>query len=249
MAKNRDRGTSHRDHDANDVGLENPNTQDDVGTNKPNIDADTGVISDVELERKVEAETPKAEENFSVEVVNLPKKIVAKEIVGRMVLKCTKKFIPEKDEQGNVRVKDDGSPRGDWEVTPPTPLYTVFGTATGTRSGTSNYGDWMAFTGEFEAVRASDGERYKSGEVILQEPGHTLLFNTLVELRKVDATGGVQFAFEIGKKTSQRWVDTNEGNSYEYTQKSIVNVVRNDPLAALRSAISSSLPKRIASDK
>jgi len=185
-------------------------------------------------------------DEIETDVVALPKKIVAKDIVGRTALKCTKKFIAEKDSQGNPKFKEDGSPAGEWEVTPPTQLYTVFGQTNSTETGTTNFGEWVGFIGDFEAVRTADGKRFKSNRLILQEPAQTLLMNALGAVKRQDPAGSVTFAFNVGKKTSQRWVDTNEGNSYEYTIESIISVKKHDPLAHMRKALLPHLPRPAA---
>lgn len=170
---------------------------------------------------------PEPEAPPQMEQVHLPKKIVAKDIVGRAGLKCTKKAIIDPKDPSKV----------EWEISPPRMIYTIFGTANGTRSGESTFGPWTSFTGEFEAVRSSDHARFKSTEAILQEPAQGLLFDALARIKKADASGSVQFAFDVGVRTSQKWVDTDEGTSYEYTIASRINFSKHDPLASLRAAI------------
>jgi len=201
----------------------------------PSVNQDTGEISGPGFEAR---EAPKLE---SVEMV---KKIVAKNIVGREALKCTKKFVAEINADGSPKLNADGAPVGDWVVTPPTLLYMVAGTAMTTRSGSSTFGEWIAFGGVFKAIRASDGKAFASRELFLQEPAQGLLLQALSDLRRRDPSGegGIDFAFKIGKKTSQRWVDTGEGNTYEYTIESVINIKQNDPLAHLNHVFQAALP-------
>jgi hypothetical protein len=196
------------------------------GLNTTTVDTDTGEIPD-----------PEPAPSPTVDVVHMPKKIVAKDIIGRAGLKCSKKWVPTKDKNGEAMNDKDGNPLGEWELSPPRQLYRVFGTATGTRTGSSVYGDWVAFTGTFEAIRIDNGDRFRSNELILQQPAEGLLLQALGEVKKRDEAGGVNFAFDIGVKTNQRWVDTGEGNSYEYTITSVFNVQKHDPLEHLRLAL------------
>jgi hypothetical protein len=59
----------------------------------------------------------------------------------------------------------------------------------------------------------------------------------LTDIKRKDAAGSIKFAFDVGKRTSQRWVDTGQGSSYEYTIKSVISVVKHDPLADMRKAL------------
>lgn len=197
------------------------------------VDSDSGEISGPGYE---------PEAAMVAEDVEMPKKIVAKDIVGRAGLKCTKKRVAVLDEKGDPKKDSDGGVITVIEVSPPRDLYVVFGTADGTRSGTSNYGDWISFTGEFEARRFSDGKVFKSNECILQKPADKLLLSALRDVKKRDPSASVSFAFTIGVRTSQRWVDTDEGNSYEYTIRSHFGVSRADPLAHLRHTVRHALP-------
>lgn len=207
---------------------------DESGTAATVVNSDTGEISGPGYE---------PEAAIAVEEVDMPKKIVAKDIVGRAGLKCTKKTVPVIDPNTNKPKEDsDGNIITEVIVSPPRDLYIVFGTADGTRSGTSQYGDWVSFTGEFEARRFSDGRVFKSNECILQKPADALLLNALRDIKKRDPGASVSFAFTIGVRTSQRWVDTNEGNSYEYTIRSQIGVTRADPLAHLRNTVRHALP-------
>jgi hypothetical protein len=151
-----------------------------------------------------------------MEDIKLLKKIVAKDICGRKAL------VYKKDDNGAVIAPEER------------PLYTLFGTANATKTGESDYGTWIAFIGTFEAVRKSDGMRYKSDTCFLQDPAEGMLLNALTSALKVDKGASVGFAFEVGVKPSQRWVDTDAGNSYEYTVTSRMTTERHDPLALMR---------------
>lgn len=179
-----------------------------------------------------------------VDVVHMPKKIVAKEIVPRSMLKGTRKKMPKLDAKGNQMTDEAGDPAFFWELGEPQMLYVVLGTAAGTHTGESGFGDWVAFDGHFEATRY-DGQRYQSTVLMLQEPAQTLLLDALVDLKRRDPAGSIGFSFEIGIKTSQKWADTDQGTSYAYTVKSIINTAKHDPLAHLRQAVQAHLPRQV----
>jgi hypothetical protein len=119
-----------------------------------------------------------------------------------------------------------------------TPLYVVLGIATKTKSGQSDFGEWTALVGQFEATNMDTGEVYQAPQCFLPEPLNSMLAESLNELdddeNRVNAS--VQFAVEVGFKPS----DTPIG--YEYTTKEIVEADTADPLAALRDASAKALP-------
>lgn len=199
----------------------------------PKVDAETGQISGKGFEQQA---TPEPE------IIHLPKKIVAKEIIPRGKLKGGKTWVPEKDP---VTGQPYNNGKGEWVLDEPRQLYTVFGTASSTKSGNTTYGGWVAFIGAFEAVRAEDGVRFKSNVLILQQPAEGLLLNALQDAKTRDKDASLSFAFNVGLRTSQRWADSNEGTSYEFIIDSVINVERTDPLAHLRHSLSSLLPKPV----
>lgn len=162
------------------------------------------------------------------------KKIVAKALVDRKDLRF-------------ARVEKDGRESKDENDYPPRALYRVYGTAQGTETGESQYGPWTCFTGSFEAIRLKDHKRFRSNKVFLQDPAEGLLIEAIRGAKLVDASASVRFGFDIGVKVSARWLDTDEGNSYEYTVESIFDTEEADPLAALRGAALQALPPPSAS--
>lgn len=105
-------------------------------------------------------------------------------------------------------------------------LMKVYGVADGTKAGQSNFGEWVAFTGNFEAVNVNNGEIFRSNIVFLPEPAHSLLLGTL---QRAGENASVQFGFLIGVKASSKG-----SLGYEYTTQPIVEQTENDPLLALR---------------
>lgn len=137
--------------------------------------------------------------------VTMVKKLGAKQIIGN-VKKAVKDFC-----------EDDGD-----KVS----LYTIFGVANGVKTGTSNYGDWTAFQGTFEAANHVDGLEYASNQAFITEPIQSML---VAALEKSDS---VQFAITVDVK---RRDDLNQG--YEYLTTPHLQTQENDPLAHLRGNI------------
>lgn len=204
----------------------------EAGASGPSVDTATGEIKGNGFEQHAATPPP--------EVIHMPKKIVAKEIIPRGKLKGGKTWIPARDKKTN-ELLNDGT--GEWKLDDPKPLYTVFGTASSTKSGDTTYGTWIAFLGQFEAVRAEDGVRFRSNVLILQDPAEGLLLAALQDAKTRDKDASLSFAFNVGLRTSERWSVSGEGNSYEYTVDSVINVERTDPLAHLRQSLQAVLPK------
>jgi hypothetical protein len=160
---------------------------------------------------------PPADESQDGGQISLVKKIVAKDIVGRTELK----------------MKEDSEPKA---------LYTVFGVVRDTASGESNYGSWLSFLGSFEAIRLKDRARFQSDKLFLQNPAEGMLLQQFSNMRKEDPAATLGFAFEIGVKVSERWKETGQGNSYEYTVKTVFQTKQHDPLAQLRASVVPRLP-------
>lgn len=119
-------------------------------------------------------------------------------------------------------------------VSPPekaTALYTVIGIANGIKTGMSAYGEWLALTGQFEAVNLETGEAYVAPQVFLPEPLQGLI---AAKVRTPDENGktpSVQFAVEVGIKPARSTM------GYEYTVRELVDASDSDPLADLRKAL------------
>jgi hypothetical protein len=106
-------------------------------------------------------------------------------------------------------------------------LFRVYGIAHGIKKGESNFGPWVSFSGEFEAVGA-DGEVYRSANLFLPEVAEQLLLPVVMSDKN---EGGVRFAFDIGAKATEATV------GYEYVVKPVVQIAENDSLAAFRTEL------------
>ena len=115
-------------------------------------------------------------------------------------------------------------------------LYTIFGVANGVKTGTSNFGEWVAFQGAFEASNYVDGNSYASNQAFITEPIQSMLMGALSE------SDSVQFAITVDVK---RRDDVAVG--YEYITTPHMKTQENDPLAHLRSMVPQiEAPKKIA---
>lgn len=107
-------------------------------------------------------------------------------------------------------------------------LFRIMGTAVGTKVGESNYGGFIGFRGNFKAVKVDDQTEVRSAVAFLPAMATDLL---LAAVEGNEASGGVQFAFDVGIKAG----DTPTG--YEYVVTPLVEA--QDTLSQLES----SLPK------
>jgi hypothetical protein len=168
-------------------------------------------------------------EDKPVEILN---KIVAKDIVKRSMMVYQKEV--KVDAEGHETVK----------VINPAPraLYRVFGTARDVKHGDSQFGEWTAFIGSFEAIRFSDRQRFQAPNCFLQGASEGLLLDALLAARKQDSSATVMFAFDIGVKPSDKWVAEDKGNSYEYTVRTVLKTEQHDPLKEIRALAMDTLP-------
>lgn len=106
-------------------------------------------------------------------------------------------------------------------------LFTVFGIASGIQAGESNMGPWECLTGQFEAVRATDGAVFQAGRCFLPSVAHNPIAGKLKALADDDGKA-VRFALQVGIKPSDSPV------GYEYTVLPVLNPVEDDAMADLR---------------
>lgn len=181
---------------------------------KTKVDGDTGEITGMEVGE-----------------VKMLKKLVAKDIVGRPALTYKKTFAEEDKEQKYPLPMQ------------PRRLYLIFGQARDVKTGTSDYGPFEEFLGQFEAIVIETGERSVSARCFLQEPAQTMLSEQMA--KRENKTDMVAFSFEVGVKPSQKWIDTDAGNSYEFTIKAHFELDKADPLAAMRQRLAHVVKKAL----
>lgn len=127
----------------------------------------------------------------------------------------------------------------------------IFGVARSFKTGSSNYGFFEKFVGDFEAVNTETGEVYASQTLLVPSIVEQLLKGALTaagaEAGKVGAPGTrgqdvdgkvadtpVEFAFIVGVKPTTKREGANAGQGYEFTVKPMIESKRSDTLASLR---------------
>jgi len=133
-------------------------------------------------------------------VVNMQKKLSTNKICGKIkIMDILSKDEPSKD------------------------LYEVVGIATGTKDGATDYGPWIALSGNFAAHNIETGERFRSGVCFLPDVALDPVIGQL--------NGGahaVEFGWTIGIK-----LDDSSTVGYVYYARPIIEADENDPLELL----------------
>lgn len=126
----------------------------------------------------------------------------------------------------------------------------VYGSARNYVIGSSTYGEYTKFRGDFEAVNLSSGESYRSGNLLLPDVAADLLASALhaagakhgrAKSPGIDGDDGedalapIEFAVEIGirPKTS----DKPGGMPYEWTVRPLIEARDSDPLVSMRDKV------------
>lgn len=126
---------------------------------------------------------------------------------------------------GNAR---SALPENDGETSGP--LVRIVGTAGSTKSGESNFGEWLAFIGQFQAVNLRTNESFRSGKLFLPSVAQDMLLGAMTS---VDAAG-VEFAFDIGIRRND-----SAQVGYEYVVVPLLDVSESDPCARLMKQLAS----------
>ena len=103
-------------------------------------------------------------------------------------------------------------------------LMQVVGIASSTRTGTTTYGDYVGFRGQFQATNMETGEQYRAAQCFLPDDITSML---AVELGG-DNVKKVEFAFVVGIRPRD---DLEIG--YEYPAKPLMEPSSQDPLESL----------------
>ena len=107
-------------------------------------------------------------------------------------------------------------------------LFSIIGVAIGTKSGTSDFGDWTCLVGQFEATNLDTGAVMASANAFLPDVAQGLIEAQLAQ----EGTQQVQFAFVIGAKA-----DEQSPVGYSYTAQPILPPDAKDPLEDLRKSV------------
>ena len=130
--------------------------------------------------------------------------------------------------------------RGDVPAKGIKPMFRVMGTAMGTKSGQSNYGDFLAFRGNFKAIRIEDKEVFASAVCFLPQMATDILLPA-VEHNIASGGTGVMFAFDIGIKAADNAV------GYEYTVIPLTDTA--DSLDSLENSLPKLPSPKVAKEK
>lgn len=137
------------------------------------------------------------------------------------------KKITIKDVCGRTRII---APEGhkDGDPIPDRLLMLVMGMVTRVSDGNAQYGDFIKLHGQFEATNLSNNKQFAAGACILPDVANDMVHAQFA----AEGVTTVQFAFRIGVK-----VNDSVAIGYEYYAEPVVSMAENDPLAALRKAI------------
>lgn len=141
--------------------------------------------------------------------MELKKKISAKTIVGRV-----KALLP-KNEKGEIINGEAVA------------VMRVYGICSGIKTGVSTFGEWIAFTGNFKAIRLSDGEVFNGSQLFCPDVVTELLSPVVRAANGAD----VEFAFDIGAQGTESEV------GYEYLVKPLMKIEESAPLLALEARL------------
>jgi hypothetical protein len=141
--------------------------------------------------------------------MELKKKLSAKTIVGKV-----KPLLPKND-------------KGEIINESPVALMRVYGICNGIKSGVSTFGEWIAFTGNFKAIRLSDGEVFAGGQLFVPDVVTELLGPVVRAAQGAD----VEFAFDIGAQGTETEV------GYEYMVNPLMKIEESAPLLALEARL------------
>lgn len=114
-------------------------------------------------------------------------------------------------------------------------LIQVVGVASGIKTGSTQFGDWVALTGNFAAINLETGEQFRSGVCFLPD---VALDPVVGQLNS--GASAVEFGYTIGAKANSEIAV-----GYEYYARPLVEPDENDPLEKLVSVMDS--PKSLPS--
>lgn len=162
--------------------------------------------------------------------MNLAKKLSMKILVGNVA-----NYIPMKEieEQKNGKTITKEVPNNGATVM----LVNVAGLARGIRTGSSNFGDWTALTGDFVAealVGDKAGQKFRTGQLFLPDVALNLILPVVEEIGR---NGAVEMAFSVGITA-----EATSNTGYEYTAQFLMEPAENDPLETLIAKAMPALP-------
>ena len=79
----------------------------------------------------------------------------------------------------------------------PVPVMRVYGTARGMKKGSSNFGPYVGFLGEFESINLLDGKKFRSKMVLLPSLAEQMLSDSLDEAKSTNPEAFIEFGCDI----------------------------------------------------
>lgn len=95
----------------------------------------------------------------------------------------------------------------------PVPVMRVYGTARGTKKGTSNFGPYIGFLGEFEAINLCDGQKYRSKTLLLPSLAEQMLADSLDEAKSKSPDAFIEFGLDV---TAEKNVSAKGGWEFKW---------------------------------
>jgi hypothetical protein len=154
--------------------------------------------------------------------------MIHKKLAAKIIMAPIKIGRPLLDEQGKKEMD----------------LFQIAGIATDTKVGVSNFGEWVALLGDFQATNVYTGEIMRAAKVLLPP--------ILLELVQGKMAGqgsdgrGVTFAFMVGIKVDE---DPRSSLGYTYYAKNIVAPSADDPMTKLLASVPSVKVQKLAEPK
>lgn len=105
--------------------------------------------------------------------------------------------------------------------------FEVIGKTIDTKTGETDNGDWVSFTGRFEAVNLITGIVYRAGNLFLPSVAEELVLQALEE-----SEGGVELAFRVSIRE-----DESSATGYVYEVAPLMAPHEDDELARLRESL------------
>lgn len=115
-------------------------------------------------------------------------------------------------------------------------LVRVWGIASGLKSGSSDFGEWTALTGDFKGCPLKTGEISRSGVLFVPD-----VLLDLIQPR-VEQGQVVEFAFELGIRA-----ESDSATGYVYVCRPLVDTPTSDVMAALDAKINAQLQLQLQS--
>ncbi len=110
-------------------------------------------------------------------------------------------------------------------------LMVIYGTAIGSKTGTTIYGDFTGLKGNFAAINSETGEELRAGEAYLPD----VALNLIMAAFKESENNAVTFGFKIfatGLKPDEK-----DNAQHTYSAEPLLETENDDPLTVMKKQI------------